>query len=321
MSKPSLEETLARLRVLLWVAQADGAIQPWEKTILGQQLQAMQGLEGDTDEQTAQETLDRLLNEPFSITQVLSSLESLEVQQATYEEAVAIAHLDGITPAEEHRLAQIRHAFQRRLTSTDGKFTDGKNLAVTPFASSQQSDGQEDAAIHWDDPTVSGRGIVLGMRRLINHSRQVRSLILDYAIGAAILGLIPFQRLLVVKLLCVAVLILKMARDIGSHWGFPKGADGFALIGSLLGLIGALAIAFMAWLSVFGLGIVYPLARVFSIAAAFSTLTWTVGQGINHYYMSCSRLDVVALRRVLHRQAQPRSRQGWLRWFARHSRQ
>lgn len=288
---PLLDETFARLKILVWVAQADGDIQPWEETILNQAIQALRPSHAIAEPVT----LDRLLSEPLSITEALSAIQSPEAQRATYEEAVAIAQLSGITSAEEQRLAQIRSAFH---------------------LDSESGNDEPASSVNWGDASVSGRGVVLGMRRLINHSRQVRSLIFDYAIGAAIIGLIPIPHLLIFKLLGVAALILKMLRDIGSHWGFPKGVDGFAILGNLFGFVGALAIAFMAWLTVFGLGILYPSIRVLSLAAAISTLTWTLGQITNQYYMSSSRLDIAAMRRVIQYQANAQARGRWQRWIA-----
>ncbi|MEB3355136.1 MAG: DUF533 domain-containing protein [Synechococcales bacterium] len=329
-----LEENLARLRVLVWMAQADGEIQPWEKTILNQALRGIP----PSGEGLAPLTLDRLLSEPFSIPQTLAAIQSPETRRATYEEAVAIAQLDGLTPTEERYLAQIRKAFglpdeaqpvqetstarerSTAVAATDAVSGEGKgdrtDTDAVIYPTGARPD-QTDSSVDWSAPTVSGRGIVLGMRRLIDHSRQVRSLVLDYALGAALIGLVPIPQLLALKLLGVAVLIFKMLRDIGSRWGFPKGADGFALIGSVFGFIGAWAIAFMAWLTVLGLGLIYPSIRALSLAAALSAFTWSVGQVTNHYYMSCSRLDVTALRRVLQRQAQPPVRLARLRQLFR----
>lgn len=116
--------------------------------------------------------------------------------------------------------------------------------------------------------------------------REIRNLVLDYAIGVSILGLIPIRGLLVVKLLVAGVLILKMMRDIGTNWGFPKGQDALAIAGNMFGGIGAFVIALMAWGTMLALGLFVPFVSSFAIAAALFTLTWTVGQATNQFYAS-----------------------------------
>ncbi len=92
--------------------------------------------------------------------------------------------------------------------------------------------------------------------------RQIRNLILDYAMGVSILGLIPIPGILMIKLLIAAVLILKMIRDIGSAWQFVKGQDLFAIAGNVFGGLGAFAMAFMAWLTLFCIGLFVPYVGV-----------------------------------------------------------
>ncbi len=121
---------------------------------------------------------------------------------------------------------------------------------------------------------------------LIKRHRQIRNLILDYAIGAAIIGLNPFRGILTLVLLIVGVLILKMMWDIGSKWGHTKGQDPLAIAGNIFGFLGAFALAFMAWVTMFCLGLYVPLLSGLAISAAFFTLTWTLGQITNQFYAS-----------------------------------
>lgn len=77
----------------------------------------------------------------------------------------------------------------------------------------------------------------------VRQQHQVRGLILDYALGASILGLIPIPRLFTLKLLVAAGLLLKMMWDIGKLWGFRKGQDLLAIAGNFFGGLGALVMA------------------------------------------------------------------------------
>lgn len=121
---------------------------------------------------------------------------------------------------------------------------------------------------------------------LLQRNQQIRNLILDYAIASAIIGLNPFRGILTVTLLVVGVLILKMIRDIGSKWGYTKGQGPLAIAGNIFGILGAFALAFMAWVTMFCFGLVVPVFSGFAISAALFTLTWTLGQVTNQFYAS-----------------------------------
>ncbi len=123
---------------------------------------------------------------------------------------------------------------------------------------------------------------------LLRRQRQIRNLILDYAMGSALIGLNPFHGILTLTLVVVGVLSLKMMWDIGHLWGYTKGQDPLAIAGNLFGFLGSFALAFMAWLTMFSFGSVVPLFSGFAISAAFFTLTWTLGQVTNQFYASGS---------------------------------
>lgn len=124
---------------------------------------------------------------------------------------------------------------------------------------------------------------------LIKRYRKIRNLILDYAMGAAIIGLNPVRGTLTLTLLVVGVLIVKMIWDIGYLWSYTKGQDPLAIAGNLFGFLGAFALAFMAWVTMFCFGLFVPLFWGFAISAALFTLTWTLGQVTNQFYASGSQ--------------------------------
>ena len=123
-------------------------------------------------------------------------------------------------------------------------------------------------------------------RKVARQERRVRNLILDYALGTSILGLIPLPRLFTLKLLVTFGLILKLIWDIGKLWRFRKGQDLLAIAGVFFGVLGALAMAFTAWLTFFGLGIFVPYLKGVAFAAALFTLPWGIGQAVNQFYAS-----------------------------------
>ena len=121
---------------------------------------------------------------------------------------------------------------------------------------------------------------------LIQRNQKIRNLILDYALGSALIGLNPFPGTLTLTLLIVGILILKMRWDIGSKWGYTKGQDPLAIAGNLFGTLGAFALAFMAWVSMFCFGLLVPVFSGFAISAALLTLTWALGQVTHQFYAS-----------------------------------
>lgn len=120
----------------------------------------------------------------------------------------------------------------------------------------------------------------------IRQEKQTRNLALDYALGISILGLIPISGMLTLRLLVAIGLLAKMIWELGVKWKFAKGQDFLALAGYIFGLLGALAIAFMAWLTLLAIGLFVPYVSSFKIAAALFTLTWMVGQSTNQFYAS-----------------------------------
>lgn len=149
----------------------------------------------------------------------------------------------------------------------------------------EEQPSPDDVAESFSTPSLSTTAGQIPVRK----EREIRNLVLDYAIGVSLLGLIPVRGWLMVKLLVAAGLILKMMRDVGARWGFPGGQDPLALAGNIFGGLGAFAIALMAWATLLTLGLFVPYVGRFAIAAALFTLTWTLGQVTNQFYASGRR--------------------------------
>lgn len=120
----------------------------------------------------------------------------------------------------------------------------------------------------------------------IRQEHRVRNLILDYALGCSILGLIPIPRLFTLKLIVALGFVLKMIWDIGKQWHWRKGQDFLAIVGVFFGMLGALAMTFMAWATFIGLGVFVPYLQGLAIAVALFTLPWAIGQAVNQFFAS-----------------------------------
>ncbi|MGF1497851.1 MAG: hypothetical protein ACFB8W_13660 [Elainellaceae cyanobacterium] len=115
--------------------------------------------------------------------------------------------------------------------------------------------------------------------------QRAHDLVLDYALGAAILGLNPFPNLFLVTLLLVGILLFKMRHDIAKLWDSRRRRGFWAIADGLLGLVGALSMAFMAWLTVIVASAFIPVVHRFAIPAALFTLVWMSGFAVNHSYL------------------------------------
>ncbi|HSM81346.1 MAG TPA: hypothetical protein VLS96_06655 [Nodosilinea sp.] len=224
-------------------------------------------------------TPEGLLQNPTPVDQWLPQIQTPAMQQQVYRGAVAIARSKGINPQEAALLSQLRQAFglSPALAAT---------LAKQPFKAAAS-----------EHPVNSA---LAGMAALIGREGAVRRLIFDYALGAAIVGLVPLRGggSLEIKFLVVLALILKMIWDIRTAWGQPQGQDLLAVIGNLFGFMAAVVAGFLAWATVIGLGVVVPYAGAFARAAGFATATWVAGQSTNQFYTSQKRPDFTALRRA-----------------------
>jgi triacylglycerol lipase len=115
-------------------------------------------------------------------------------------------------------------------------------------------------------------------------SPEIRKLIFEYTLIAILIGLNPFPHLLSFSLILVGLLSLKMMRDIGRKWGYPKGQDILAIAGNLAGGLGAFVMACLVWGLEIVASIYFPVLQSFALAAAYGTFIWIVGQATHQYY-------------------------------------
>jgi len=155
--------------------------------------------------------------------------------------------------------------------------------------------------ISGDEITRLSSDIAPGLRIIIGIGQQVRESILDYALGAAILGLIPIYGSWIpeIRLIILTALNFKMIWSISRFWGNYKGQGGLAVINSLFSIIGSFALAILAWLIIFLIGLFIPLVDSLARAIAYGVFTWNIGMTISHYYYSPRTLDIKALQKAL----------------------
>lgn len=106
---------------------------------------------------------------------------------------------------------------------------------------------------------------------------------MDYALGTAILGLNPFPQLFTPVFLATVAIIGKMLWDIGRKWRFAWRRNPLILASTALDVVGAFTLAFLAWLTLIGMGAFWPLATPFALAAALMTFTLSLGHTANQF--------------------------------------
>jgi uncharacterized protein (DUF697 family) len=272
MTHELMAEKIACLEVLAAVVTLKGDPTPKEFEAFLVVLNSFQPLPPEV-------TPERLLSYPPALETRLPQIQTPALQQQVYRGAYLITRTQGIDPQEAALLAHLRAAFQLSPAMAQA-------LAKQPLAAPQSGQLMNSA--------------LTGITALIGREGDVRRLIFDYTLGAAIVGLIPITGggSLELKLLVVLGLILKMIWDIRDLWGKPKGQDLLAMIGNGFGFLGAVLSGLLAWATMVGLGVVIPYAGAFDKAAGFATATWIVGQSTHQFYTSQKRPDLVALKRA-----------------------
>lgn len=151
-----------------------------------------------------------------------------------------------------------------------------------------------------EDNIYSIESITPGIKALIIIDSQVRASIVDYALGAIIIGLIPLYGSWTTELRIIALIILnlKMALNIGRFWGYHLGQGIIEVIGLFLGITGAFALGVFSWVIIFTLGLFVPLIDSLARGAAYGTFTWSMGITISKFYFSTRRLDPKAIERA-----------------------
>lgn len=273
MTANAMDDQTACLQLITAMAKIDGDLSPQEFEQYLAALRTFGSLPVGV-------TPEGLLEKSVDVNAALSQVQSPDLQQQVYRWAYAIARFKGINPEELALLEQIRTQF---------KLSPAAIAAI-----------EAEAVKTVDHPPRLLNSCLDGMAAMIRRENDVRRTVFDYSLAAAIVGLVPISGggTLELKIVVVALIILKMMWDIRKLWGAPKGQDFLAIAGNLLGGIGAIVAGLLAWGTVVALGVLIPFASSFAKAAGFATTTWVVGQSTNQFYTSLRRPDPNALKRA-----------------------
>ncbi len=116
-------------------------------------------------------------------------------------------------------------------------------------------------------------------------NRQTRGVILDFALGAAIVALIPIPYTIFLKIIIVPVLLGLLVKRILRLWQGYK-PDVVAKLSLFVGLAGGMLLGVLAWLGGVALGVTVPWLAGLAPGFAVFALFWGVGQAIKQCYVS-----------------------------------
>jgi uncharacterized protein (DUF697 family)/tellurite resistance protein len=257
-----LAETTAGLRVLVFLARADGQLTDDDKGILHDALKDAL--------QPSPQTLEYLANEQIELDAELQKIHSTDIRERTYNAAYCLAHMDGdCSPSKAKILDDIRVGL---------KISPEKSTLLGRVYS-------ETREAFWPNhinplPDAALRDV------------KINDEILKYSILNAVTGAFPLPGLSIATDLLVISVQTKLVRDIGHCWGHKVDRQAArSLIATIAGATG-LRIALH---SLFNL--VPVLGSVVGAASSFVT-TWALGKTANHYFASGGKLTSAELKKA-----------------------
>ena len=152
-----------------------------------------------------------------------------------------------------------------------------------------------------NEPCLPCKPVIPELRAIRLIERRVRSMIVDFALGALILGVIPIYGTWVpiVRVSCLILVNLIMVWRVGRFWGHYKSHFVMTNITLILAIFRSLILAVLIWVVIVLLGLFVPFADSLARAIAYGFLTMSIGNSLSHYYYRPGILDGAALGRAM----------------------
>lgn len=262
--KPLLSPmALARLKVLICVARADGTLDQQEKLQL--ELLVTQG------KLPSGLTLKQLLSEPIDLAQELAQIMTQDEQELTYYAAYLLGNINGEYSLEQQTIiSQIVNFFK------------------LPPARVAEIKGLVDQSCN-----VQGVGKAQFIEDQSLRSQVVEQKIQRYAAAAAILGAFPSPLLSSYTQSAALGLQIFLIAEIAGVWGQPN-FHARPLFAEMVGSLGLVS----AWLMALDIAKLVPKVGSNIGAVDAFTATWAMGKTTQAYFESGQVLVSVALRQV-----------------------
>ncbi len=261
-------EALARLKVLIGVAQADGMIDRREKLWLESSWRQEVLPNGVT--------LENLFAEPIALTQELAKISDPSQQELTYYAAYLLANANSeYHPEEQRAIAQISSAF---------------NLAPEKI---DQLQGLVDRISGFRSSGFQNVGISQTITDPEQRSQIIEQKIIRYATAIAILGAFPAPLLSSYTQSVALGLQMILIAEIAEIWGDSQ----FVVKPFFEEMVGSLALV-TTWLMAVDMAKLVPKVGASLAAADAFTATWAIGKVTNAYFEADKNLSAIALRQT-----------------------
>ena len=256
------QEALAGIKVLIFMARADGIFRAEEEQILLETYETL-GLPPEV-------SLLDLVREDIDLEAELAHITTPAAREQVYAAALALACADrNRSPEEREVLARIKNAFAVATPKTDllQRFMDDTRNTLLPAEIAPISDPAE-------------------------RDKTIEQVIQNYAIFTAVLGAFPIPGVALVVDIAILTFQLKMIEEIGRYWGYTTNRRDAELLRD--GMVGGMGVSLFRIAISNAVKLIPGWGSVVGASLSYAS-TWAFGKVANQYYASGGKLDAQAL--------------------------
>ncbi|APB32309.1 hypothetical protein GlitD10_0008 [Gloeomargarita lithophora Alchichica-D10] len=256
------QEALASIKVLIFMARADGIFRAEEEEILLETCETL-ALPPDI-------SLLDLVRQDIDLETELAHITTPTAREQVYAAALALACADRNRSVEEREvLARIKQVFAVPTEKTDllQQLMNDTRSTLLPANIAPIS-----------DPT--------------QRDKQVEQVIQNYAIFTAVLGAFPIPGVALVVDIAVLTFQLKMIEEIGRYWGYATQRKDAELLRD--GMVGGMGVSLFRIAISNAVKFIPGWGSVVGASLSYAS-TWGFGKVANQYYASGGKLDAQSL--------------------------
>ena len=259
------EQSLASVRLLVAVAQADETLHDAERQALAAALQSLPMPTGATLDPA---TLHDLFREPQDVQALLRQLRDADAKENVYQSMYAMAWADGdCSPVEQGLLNLAREGLgiaEARQGVLERLYSEAKDTVLPSHIVAEP------------DPVRRGE--------------ELERVTLKYSVMSAVLGAFPVPGLAILTDVGVIGVQLKLVRDVGQYHGHTVD------LSAAKSMLGALGVGTGARIAVNNLAKLVPgWGSIVGASTSFAT-TWALGKVADTWFLDGARRDVADLK-------------------------